>query len=240
MQVLERSTTSARPRVASPGMPVSDSGMASPTTTYARNPCPPAAQGRANAAAASHAPATWTTNLAKSFHRDGLVPGLRAFRFTHANLARCIDGACAAAFDLGEHAVLRLIDARQRERIAGRDRIVAGAHQPRCCRGYARDQAPHRSGACLSLRIRSGCGFGDAATNAGVADDVDVRHELRRKRNRIDRAPAGIVSRARDVSDAAGLLRWNDVCDLCSVVAEIGDDRVGRGIDRYDAATLRQ
>src|ERR1700694_4706114 len=92
---------------------------------------------RAIAAAASHAPATWTTNLAKSFHRDCLVPGLRAFRFSHANLARCIDGAGAAAFDLGEHAVLRLIDAGQREGIAGRDCIVAGADQPRYCRGRA-------------------------------------------------------------------------------------------------------
>jgi hypothetical protein len=31
MHVLDRSTTSARPRVASPGMAVSRSGMASPT-----------------------------------------------------------------------------------------------------------------------------------------------------------------------------------------------------------------
>src|SRR6266404_682245 len=238
MQVLVRSTTSARPRVASPGMPVSDCGMESPTTTNASNACSSATQGRATAAA-SHAPAIWTTNLAKSFHRDGLVPGLRAFGFTHADLARCINGACTTAFDLGEHAVLRLIDARQRERVAGCDRIVASAYQPRYCRGYARDQAPHRRGACVSLRIRSGCGFGDAATNACVADDVDVRHELRRKRNLIDWAPAGVVSRARDVSDAAGLLRWNDICDLRSVVAEVSDDRVGRRIDRYDPATLR-
>src|ERR1700693_6287824 len=137
MQVLVRSTTSARPRVASPGMPVSDSKMASPTTTYARNPCPLAAQGRVNAAAASHAPATWKADLTKSFHRDGLVPGLRAFRFMHANLARRIDGTGAAAFDLGEHAIPGLIDAGQRERIAGRDRVVAGADQPRYCRGCA-------------------------------------------------------------------------------------------------------
>jgi hypothetical protein len=33
MQVLERSTTSARPRTASPGAPVSDSEIASPATT---------------------------------------------------------------------------------------------------------------------------------------------------------------------------------------------------------------
>src|ERR1700694_5091918 len=105
MQVLVRSTTSARPRVASPGTPVSDSKIASPTTTYARSPCPLAAQGRAIAAA--------------------------------ANLARCIDGAGAAAFDLGEHAVSGLIDAGQREGIAGRDCIVAGADQPRYCRGRA-------------------------------------------------------------------------------------------------------
>src|SRR5258707_9824933 len=127
MQVLVRSTTSARPRVASPGVPVSDCGMESPPTTNASNPCSSATQGRATAAA-SHAPAIWTTNLAKSFHRDGLVPGLRAFGFAHADLARCINGACTTAFDLGEHAVLRLIDARQRERVAGCDRIVASAY----------------------------------------------------------------------------------------------------------------
>src|SRR5260370_19784059 len=230
MQVLVRSTTSARPRVASPGMPVSDSGMASPTTTYARNPWAPAAPGRANVAATSHIRATGMADLTKSFHRDCLEPGLRFFRFLHANFARRIDRAGAATFDLGEYSIPGLIDAGQRERKAGRDRIVAGAHQPRHCRRYARDQARHRSSACLSLRIRGGCGFGDGATNAGVADDVNVGHELRRKRNRIDRAPAGIVGRARDVSDAAGLLRWNDVCHLRSVVAPIGDDRVFLGI----------
>src|SRR6266851_1417330 len=100
MQVLVRSPTSARPRAASPGMPGSDSGMASPTTTYARNPCALAAQGSANVAATSHARATGMTDLTKSFHRDCLEPGLRFFRFLLANLARRIDRAGATTFDL--------------------------------------------------------------------------------------------------------------------------------------------
>src|SRR5882757_6947504 len=84
MQVLVRSTTSARPRAASPGTPVSDSGMASPTTTYVRNPCAPAAGRRANVAATSHAQAT-RADLTKSFHRDCLEPGLRVVSFQLAN-----------------------------------------------------------------------------------------------------------------------------------------------------------
>src|SRR5229473_2658425 len=134
MQVLVRSSTSARPRVASPGMPVSDSGMASLMTAYGRKSCALAMAGRANAAAVSHARVIWAVDLAKSFHRDGLVPGLRIVSFTTAHLARRIDRA-GAGFDLGEQAILRLIETGLRERIAGRDRVVARARQPRDLRG---------------------------------------------------------------------------------------------------------
>jgi len=53
-------------------MPVSVSEMASPTATYARNPCAPAVQGRANVAAAeqavSRARAEWTYS-SNNLHR---------------------------------------------------------------------------------------------------------------------------------------------------------------------------
>src|ERR1700675_4825729 len=98
MQVLLRSTTSARPRVTSPVGPVSDSGMASPTTTYVRNAAALAAQGRAAATAARHAPRIWMAGLAKGIHRDRLVPGLRVIGFLRANLARRIEGAGARGF----------------------------------------------------------------------------------------------------------------------------------------------
>src|SRR5258708_5432905 len=111
MQVLVRSTTSARPRTASPAMPVNDWGIASSTTAYARKPCALAAADSARAAAASHAPAMGSADLAKSFRRDRLVPGLRLFRFAVAKFARRIDRAGGAAFDLGEHTVPGLIDA---------------------------------------------------------------------------------------------------------------------------------
>src|SRR6267142_69255 len=102
MQVLVRSTASARPRVTSHGRP-------------------------ATAAAASHAPMIWIPRLAKGIHRDRLVPGLRIVSFAHADLARRIDGAGPAALDLDEYPVLRLVDAGLREGVTGRDRVVARA-----------------------------------------------------------------------------------------------------------------
>src|ERR1700704_6442496 len=141
MQVLVRSTASARPRVTSPGRPVS-------------------------AAAASLAPSIWIPRLAKGIHRDCLVPGLRIVSFTHADLARRIDGAGTAALDLDEYPVLRLINAGLREGVTGRDGVVAGAQQLWRRRRRARDQVRHRGGAGLGLGICCGCGFGDAAAKA--------------------------------------------------------------------------
>src|ERR1700674_1953966 len=133
-----------------------------------------AAPGRAATVAASHAPSIWIPRLAKGIHRDCLVPGQRIVGFAHADLARRIDGAGTAAFDLDEYPVLRLVDAGLREGVTGCDRVVAGAEQLWCRRGRAGDQVRHRGGAGLGLGIRSGSGFGDAATKAGVADDVNV------------------------------------------------------------------
>src|SRR5436190_6017082 len=136
MQVLERSTTSARPRVASPRAFVSGSGMASPTTVYGRNACAPAGSGTASSMPASHIP-IWCLDLAKRFHRNCPEPGLRSLRLALAHIARSIDRT-RRALDLGELAVLRLIDAQQREGIAGCDGAVAGAAQPGRLRRFAR------------------------------------------------------------------------------------------------------
>src|SRR5260370_33204206 len=99
MQVLLRSRTSARPRDASPGTPVSEAGMPSPTTAYGLSSFACAAWGRAQAAARYQA--RWIAGLAKAIHRDRLEPRFRIFRFARAQLARRIDGAGAAALDLG-------------------------------------------------------------------------------------------------------------------------------------------
>src|SRR6267142_2689638 len=125
MQVLERSTTSARPRATSPRVFESGSGIASPTTAYDRSVCAPAGQGSASNAAASHAP-IWTVDLAKGFHRHRPEPVFRAICFTLTHLARRVDRACRD-LDLGELTVPGLIYARQRECVARCDRIVAGA-----------------------------------------------------------------------------------------------------------------
>src|SRR5216684_8615650 len=127
MQVLVRSTTSARPRATSPGSPVSDWGIASPTIAYVRNAASLTAQGRAAATAARHAPRIWIAALAKGIHRDRLEPGLRIVSVAHPHLARRIDRAGAAGFDLGECAVTGLVGAGLREGVAGSDRAVAGA-----------------------------------------------------------------------------------------------------------------
>src|SRR3977135_3316850 len=114
MQVLKRLSTRARPRVASPGAPVSELAMASPTTTYGCKACATAVPGWASAATASHVP-IWIAELAKGARRDGLVPGLCICCFARANVERRIDRAGAAAFDLVEQTVLRRVDAGQRE-----------------------------------------------------------------------------------------------------------------------------
>jgi hypothetical protein len=69
---------------------------------------------------------------------------------------------------------------------------------------------------------------------------MNVGHEFRGKTDGIDRAPAGLVGRARDAGDAARPLRRDDVGYLRSIVAEIRDDGFGRGIDLDDPAALRQ
>src|SRR3954454_8197135 len=178
MQVLVRSSTSARPRAASPGMPVSDCGIASPTTTYGRNPCSSAPDGTRSTDIKSMASVINIADLAKGIHRDALVPGLRADRFSRTYFARRLEGACGDTLALGEHAIAGLIDARLREGVTRRDHAITGADQLRCSVWFARDQARDCVGACLCLRARRRCGFRDHPPKAGVADHVDRGQEF--------------------------------------------------------------
>src|SRR5947209_8900407 len=178
MQVLVRSSTTARPRAASPGMSVSDCGIASPTTTYGRNPCSSAVEGKTSIDITSMAAAINIADLAKGIHRDALVPGLRADRFSRTYFARGLEGACGDSLAFGEHAIAGLIDARLREGVIGRDYAVTGADQSRRRLWFARDQARDCFGACLCLRVGCRSGFRDYATKTSVADHVNSRQDF--------------------------------------------------------------
>src|ERR1700750_3024406 len=106
MQVLPRSTTSARPRVASPEVPVKDAGMASPTTVKPGKVWPRALP-KANAAIAKQS--MGVTGLAKGIHRDRLEPVARHLRLVLAKLARRIDRAGDVAVEFDELAVPGMI-----------------------------------------------------------------------------------------------------------------------------------
>src|SRR5690348_15921308 len=93
------------------------------------------------------------SSLAKGVHRECLVPGYGGLRFLGAGLARRIERAGAAAFDLTEDVALGLIHARQREGIAGRDGIVADACQCWGFRRLARELRRDNGGASLALRL---------------------------------------------------------------------------------------
>src|SRR5436190_13911616 len=125
MQVLVRSTTSARPRAASPAAPVSEAGMASPTTAYGRNACAPAVLPSATRTGIAYA-----IDLAKGLSRDRPEPVQRALRFLRPHLPRRLDRACLD-LDLGELVALGLIYAGQREGVSRSHGVVAGARQPR-------------------------------------------------------------------------------------------------------------
>src|SRR5437588_2737407 len=117
-------------------------------------------------------------DLAKGVRRDSLKPALGLGCLAGAQFAWRIDRAGGAALDLREDVALGLIVAGEREAVSGRGGVVADAGQTRCFRCTAREQADKGGGASLPLGARSGCRFGNAAAEAGVADDVDVRGEL--------------------------------------------------------------
>src|SRR3954470_3360035 len=163
MQVLERSTTSARPRAASPRAFVSGSRMASPTNVYGGKVCAPAGPDSVSRPA-SIIP-IWLLVLAKGFRRNRLEPGFRCLGLALAHFARSVDRT-GRALDLGELAVLRLIDAGQRESIAGRDGVVAGATQPRSLGRLARQRSHDAGRARLALWTGGGRGLWNLPGNA--------------------------------------------------------------------------
>src|ERR1700755_470471 len=120
MQVVLRSSTSARPRVASPGALVSDSAMPSPTILVGASVSAFAAQGKASAA---NKQAIWQSALAKIIRRDFLEPSHRFVRLALTHLARRVDRAGGAAFDFGEDRVLWHIDAGKRKGISRGNRV---------------------------------------------------------------------------------------------------------------------
>src|SRR5262249_24145539 len=117
--VLVRSTSSARPRVASPGAPVSDAEIASPTAAYGGSAC-----ARAVLPSATRTVITTAIGLTKCVPRDRLEPAQGALRLLRPDFARCFDRA-RLDLDLGELVAFGLINAGQRERVSGRNRIVA-------------------------------------------------------------------------------------------------------------------
>src|SRR3954451_10101797 len=104
MQVLARSTTSARPRTSSPRAPVSDCGIPSPTTMYGRKPFSSAMHGSAHEGASSHT-ATRIPDLSKGISGDVLVAGTGLDGFTFARLPRRIRSVRGDAIDLREHSL---------------------------------------------------------------------------------------------------------------------------------------
>src|SRR5689334_9156527 len=164
MQVLVRSTTSARPRAASPGVPVSEAGIAPPTTAYDRNACASAALPSATRTAI-----TYAIGLTKGVPRDRLEPAHSALGFLRPYLAGRLDRACLD-LDFGELVAFGLIDAGQRECISRSNRVVACAGQPRRLRRLPCQQAHDCRRAGLALRRGGASGFRNAAGDASIAN----------------------------------------------------------------------
>src|SRR5215212_8060064 len=213
-----RLATIARPRAASPGTPVRLCGIASSTIANGRSWACAASPQRIAARPAAIATRAHTV-LPEDLVGDGLEPRLGIGRLERAERARRVGRADAAgAFDVGQDAVRRLVHAGDRDAVIGRDEAVAGVDELRLGRRPAPEQGGDRR----------------------VADDVDVRLQLRFEARRADRAPAGAVGGAGRLGDAPGALRRDDVRDRRLVSAEIGDEGLGRGLDRRDLAAGRQ
>src|SRR5580658_8127741 len=190
------SATIARPRAASPWLPVSDAGMASPTILYCTRS---AFAGTAKMASAAKAA------LAENLGRRGAEPGIGILGVLGAQRGRRIKRAGVdRVVDFGVLAVHRVEFAGDRNGVAGRDDAVAIARHWGCLRRGAGEEAYDRGGAEPAFdqagerRLRHGAGEGR------VADDVDVLLFQRFERHRIDRAPAGAVDDAGQACDLAG------------------------------------
>src|SRR5579863_2781410 len=148
-----RLVTILRPSTGSPLAPVSEAGMASPTTVYgrsggsARAPFP---VGAAANTAQTSAGAANRNRSAEHFRRDGPEPAIGKLCFLFPQRPGGIDGARAAGVgDLDQAAVGGLIDRRNRDPVIGRQNAVAGVDEPRLVRAAAGQEARHRGGADL-------------------------------------------------------------------------------------------
>src|SRR5829696_8120678 len=235
-----RLATIARPRAGSPRAPVRLCGIASSTIANGRS-CACAASAPSTAARPAAIATRTGTLLPEDLVGDGLEPRLGIGRLERAERARRVGRADAAgAFDVGQDAVRRLVHAGDRDAVIRRDEAVAGVDELRLGRRPALEQGGDRGGADLGLGVGRERRFWHRAGDRGVADDMDVRLQLRFEARRIDRAPAGAVRGAGRLGDSPGALRRDDVRDRRLVAAEIGDEGLGRGLDRRDLAAGRQ
>src|SRR5580693_6585857 len=131
--------TMARPRAASPWLPVSDAGMASPTILYCTRSAFAGAAKMASAAMAA---------LAENLGRRGAEPGIGILGFLGAQRGRRIERAGVdRVVDFGVLAVHRVEFAGDRNGVAGCDDAVTIARHRRRLRRGAGEQAGDRGGA---------------------------------------------------------------------------------------------
>src|SRR5580700_3967555 len=185
--------TIARPRTASPWLPVSDAGMASPAILYCTRSAFAGAAKMASAAAAA---------LAENLGRRGAEPGIGIFCFLGAQRRRRIERAGVdGVVDFGIFAIDRMEFAGDRNGVARRDDAVAIARHRRGIRRGAGEEADDRCGAQPAFDQAGERRLRHRARKSRVADDVDVLLHLRFERHRIDRAPAGAVDDAGQACD---------------------------------------
>src|SRR5882672_9882722 len=126
-----RLTTIARPRAGSPGFPVSDVGMVSPTISNGSNCISPALGPLpANSHARMPAMIAAPTHSAENFGGDRPEPAIGDLCFCDAGRGGCIERTDATgARDLDELPIGRLVHAGDRDAVIGRHQAVAGVDQ---------------------------------------------------------------------------------------------------------------
>src|SRR6266851_3341429 len=142
-----RLPTIARPRAGSPSVPVSDAGIASPTTAYGTSPAS-AAPGRppplVSSNMANPARAALPDHSAKRFRGDRPEPAIRDARLRRPKRCRRVERAhTPGTRDLDELAVRRLIYPGDRDAVIRRHQAVAGIDQLRHGGRAAGEQGRH-------------------------------------------------------------------------------------------------
>ena len=202
--------------------------------------CAPAAQGRASTDAASTARRYDIADLAKGVHRDRLEPGFRALRLARADLARRIDraGRRPRPRRTGRPSADRCPTARthSRARRCCSRRRSASASPAACPRAGSRSR---RRRPCLA-RCAADADFGMPPPKQASPMTWILGTSFEAKvTGSIGHQP--VLSAAPAISAMRPAFCGGMTLATCGgVVAEIGDDGVGRGIDRGDPAALRQ